>query len=250
MVDGEKTFEVPMPSPFPGMDPYLEASGHWPLFHHDFVRRLCENLQPSIVDQYKTHVQVRQYTTQVELREEYIEIVRRSDEQLVTLLDVVSPSNKTTPAGRAACLSTRQTAKVAGANIVEIDLVLQGQPMFEYSREGLPTWDYAVTIARALQPERYEIYAATLQKRLPRFRVPLAHLERDFVVDLQAVFGLCYDQSDIGTRINYQDAPASIQDRIAIAAYYLWQQQGCPHGKDREHWYLAMEQLRGPKDLK
>ena len=39
--------------------------------------------------------------------------------------------------------------------LVEIDLVLQGQPLWDYSRAGLPDWDYAVTVARATQPERY-----------------------------------------------------------------------------------------------
>lgn len=29
--------EVQMPSPFPGMDPYLEAAEHWSLFQHTFV---------------------------------------------------------------------------------------------------------------------------------------------------------------------------------------------------------------------
>jgi hypothetical protein len=40
---------------------------------------------------------------------------------------------------------------------------------------------------------------------------------------------------------------------IATAAYYLWQKEGCPHGRDREHWQFAIEQLQretgtGPKD--
>lgn len=31
-----------MPSPFPGMDPYLEDAGLWPLFHPIFVTCLHE----------------------------------------------------------------------------------------------------------------------------------------------------------------------------------------------------------------
>jgi hypothetical protein len=165
---------------------------------------------------------------------------------LVTLLDVVSPSNKTTATGREAFLRTRQQAKVAGASIAEMDLVLQGEPMLEYSRDGLPTWDYAVTVTRASQPERYEIYTATLQKRLPRFRVPLAATDRDTVLDLQAVFGRCYEGADFVSRINYRDAPAVLHDRIAIRAYHQWRQEGCPYGRDMEHWYMAVEHLTRP----
>ena len=107
----------------------------------------------------------------------------------MTLVDVVSPANKTTAAGREAYLEKRRESTAApSANLVEIDLVLQGQPTLDYSRDGLPDWDYAVTVTRSTQPERYEIYTATLQKRLPRFRLPLAADDRDTVLDLHAAF--------------------------------------------------------------
>ena len=32
-----------MPSPFPGMDPYLEKSGHWPDFHSKLIN-VCQEL--------------------------------------------------------------------------------------------------------------------------------------------------------------------------------------------------------------
>ncbi len=86
--------------------------------------------------------------------------------------------------------------------------MLQGQPTLEYSRDGLPDWDYAVTVTRANQPERYEIYTATLQKRLPRFRLPLANDDRDTVFDLQAAFTRCYDQGDFTTHIDYERDPS------------------------------------------
>jgi hypothetical protein len=99
---------------------------------------------------------------------------------------------------------------------VEIDLVLQGQPLLDYSRDGLPDWDFAVTVTRAHQPERYEIYTATLQKRLPRFRLPLASDDRDTVVDLQAVFTRCYDQADFASKVDYKRDPLaslSVEDQ-------------------------------------
>jgi hypothetical protein len=231
------------------MDPYLESAAFWPLFQQTFVACLREVLQPGLTHPYRIRVRERHYSDQGEHHEEYVEVVRASDEQLVTLLDVVSPSNKTTAAGREAYLRTREQAKVAGANLVEMDLVLQGQPMLEYPREGLPKWDYAVTVARASSRARYEIYTASLQKRLPRFRVPLAATDRDVVLDLQLVFGRSYDRADFGGRINYGDAPTFLHDGIAIQAYDLWQQEGCPHGRDKEHWYMAVEQLRRPTEV-
>lgn len=233
-----------MPSPFPGMDPYLEHPAFWAPFQNALVNCLDVILRPAVTDQYRTRIRERQYRATQEQREEYIEIYRRSDDQLITLLDIVSPLNKTTTIGREAFLNTRQQAKAAGANLVEIDLVLQGRPTLDYSREGLPTWDYAVTVARLTHPERYEIYTSTLQTRLPRFRLPLASTGHDTVVDLQVAFARCYDENDFGHWIDYRETPASLHDHIAAMAYQLWQQEGCPHGHDKEHWYRAVEQLR------
>ena len=207
-----------MPSPFPGMDPYLEDDALWPVFHHQLVMCLYQILLPGLVDRYRARVTQRHYVTEQALftsvvREEHhedlVEIRQRNDGRLVTLVDVVSPANKTTAAGRAAYLERRREGKSAGANLVELDLVLQGQPTLEYSRDGLPDWDYAVTVTRSTQPERYEIYTATLQKRLPRFRLPLAADDRDTVLDLQTVFARCYDQGAFGGKIDYGRDPVT-----------------------------------------
>ncbi len=205
-----------MPSPFPGMDPYLEDEALWPVFHHQLVMCLYQILLPGLVDRYRARVGQRHYLTEQALftsvvreehHEDYIEIRQRNDGRLITLIDVVSPANKVTPAGRAAYLDKRKEGKSAGANLVELDLVLQGQPTLDYSREGLPDWDYAVTVTRSTQPEKYEIYTATLQKRLPRFRLPLAPDDRDTVLDLHTAFTRCYDQGGFAARIDYSKDP-------------------------------------------
>lgn len=207
-----------MPSPFPGMDPYLEEEGLWPVFHHQLVLCLYQILTPGLVDRYRARIVQRSYITEQALftsvvREEHqedcIEIRQRTDNKLVTLVDLVSPANKVSDAGRKAYLTTRTEARTGGANLVELDLVLQGQPTLEYSRDGLPDWDYAVTVTRSTQPERYEIYTATLQKRLPRFRMPLAADDRDTVLDLHTAFTRCYDQGGFQGKINYQKDPAT-----------------------------------------
>jgi hypothetical protein len=200
------------------MDPYLEDEALWPVFHHQFILCLYQILLPGLVDRYRARVCQRHYVTEQALftsvvreehHEDYVEIRQRTDSRLVTLLEVASPANKTTDQGRKAYLATRADARKAGASLVELDLVLQGQPTLDYSREGLPDWDYAVTVTRATQPERYEIYTATLQKRLPRFRLPLAADDRDTVLDLHIAFNRCYDQCNFGAKIDYRRDPST-----------------------------------------
>jgi hypothetical protein len=199
------------------MDPYLEDEKHWPVFQHHLVGCLYQAILPGLVDRYRARVGQRQYTTEQALftsiirdshEEEMIEIRQRSDGRLITLVEVVSPANKTTPEGRKSYLTKREESRAVRASLVEVDLVLQGQPMLEYSRDGLPEWDYAVTVTRSTQPEKHEIYTATLQKRLPRFRLPLASDDRDTVVDLQTTFTRAFDQANLGSTMDYGRNPA------------------------------------------
>jgi hypothetical protein len=262
-----------MHSPFPGMDPYLEDASLWPEFHRRLVAVLDDLLAAGLRDRYQVTTGQRRYAVErptqgpEQHQEDYLE-VRQRDGGLVTLLDVVSPANKTTAAARAAYLEQRRAAREGRANVVEIDLVLQGQPTLDYSREGLPDWDYAVTVTRAAHAEKHEIYSATLQKRLPRFRLPLAADDRDTVLDLQAAFSRCYAEGGYFGWIDYRRDPAvslddedrvwldallraqglrESQEQVALAAYYLWEREGRPHGRDKEHWHRAVEALRREK---
>lgn len=210
-----------MPSPFPGMDPFLEDDKVWPAFQHHLTASLYQILLPNLIDRYRARIGQRQYATEMPLFtsvireehcEEFIEVRQRNDNRLVTLIEVVSPTNKTTAVGRDAYHERRREARSQSASIVEIDLVLQGKPMLDYSREGLPEWHYAVTVTRAMQPERHEIYTATLQKRLPRFKLPLALDDRDTVMDLQAAFTRSFDQGGFGAQLDYQSGPKSVAE--------------------------------------
>ena len=201
-----------MPSPFPGMDPYVEAAAAWPTFHHHLIAAVYQLLLPGLVDRYRARVAVRQYVSETPLftsvlreqhAEEYIEVRSRADARLVTLVDVVSPANKTSPAGRTAYLATRSQAVAARAGVVEIDLVTQGRPTLDFDRTGLPAYDYAITVTRGGTPDRYEVYTSPVQERLKKFKLPLATDDRDTVLDLQVCVARAYDQGNVGQLVSY-----------------------------------------------
>jgi hypothetical protein len=207
-----------MPSPFPGMDPYLEDEPLWPAFHHQLVLALYQVLLPGLIDRYRARLGQRHYVTEQALftsvvreehHEDFIEVRDHKNARLITLLEVVSPANKMTRPGREAYLERRLEARNGGASLVELDLVLQGPPTLDYSREGLPDWDYAVTVTRSSKPEQYEIYTSTLQKRLPRFRLPLSADDRDTVLDLHSAFARAYDQGGFSSKIDYRRDPTT-----------------------------------------
>ena len=207
-----------MPSPFPGMDPYLEQEAFWPTFHQHLMNTLFQAVVPSLLERYRARVVERTYTleqvlftsvTREERHEPFLEIRLRSDGKLVTMIDAASPANKTTALGRQMFLDKRQEAVRAKANVVELDLVLQGQGLHDFTKENLPAWDYNVVVARTPRPDQFELYTATLEKRLPRFRLPLAGDDRDSVVDLQAVLNRAYDQAGLAPKIDYARDPAT-----------------------------------------
>jgi hypothetical protein len=200
------------------MDPYLEDGQFWPDFHHQLITCLYEILRPGLMDRYKARMNQRRYVTEHALfisvvreehTEDFIEIRHRTESRLVTVIELATPANKTTLEGRKSYLDKRAQSKTAGASIVEIDLVLQGQPLLDFTRDGHPDWDYAVTVTRAGEPERFIVYPGNLQKPLPRFKLPLAGDDRDPFVDLQTAFTRCYDQCGFAGKINYHRDPAT-----------------------------------------
>ena len=50
-----------MPSPFPGMDPYLEAPALWPDVHQSFITYIRDALQPAVRPRYHARIGERLY---------------------------------------------------------------------------------------------------------------------------------------------------------------------------------------------
>lgn len=219
-----------MPSPLPGMDPFLEHPAVWPSFHRHLVAAVYQMLLPGLVDRYRARVSPRTYTSEVVLftsvtkeahAEEYIEIRSRTDGRLVTLVEVTTIGNRTTTAGKGAYLVTRAAAQAERAGVVEIDLVTQGRPPVDLDRSGLPPYDHTVCVTRGGTPDRHEIYACSVRKRLPKFKLPLAADDRDTVLDLQLAFARAYETGRFDKQVDYSkplppDVKLSDDDRAWV----------------------------------
>lgn len=201
-----------MPSPLPGMDPYLEQPKLWRPFHRQLIASVYQILLPGLVDRYRARVASRAYKSDVVLftsvtteqyDEEFIEIRSRADGRLVTLVEAVGLGNRTTAAGKAAYLATRAAAHAERAGCVDIDLIVQGRPPVDFDRTTLPPHDHSVTVTRGATPHQYEIYTSGVRKRLPKFKLPLAADDRDTVLDLQIAFARAYDTGQFDRLIDY-----------------------------------------------
>ena len=55
-----------MPSPFPGMDPYLETPDLWPDVHHELISQIRQALNPTLRPRYVARVELRVYDNEIE----------------------------------------------------------------------------------------------------------------------------------------------------------------------------------------
>jgi hypothetical protein len=137
--------------------------------------------------------------------ERWLEI-RDTGGRLITVLEVLSPSNKLESAERDQYRRKRQSFISAGVNLVEIDLVRQGTTVFpEAIRRVLREAGagYGICVFRAAQPVAYEVYPVRLRDRLPVIRVPLRSTDADVVLDLQPLINQCHERGRYHL-LNYQ----------------------------------------------
>lgn len=131
-----------------------------------------------------------------EATERWVEIHDETG-RLITVLELLSPSNKLEWADWNRYVAKRQGFISAGVNVVEIDLVRQGRSVFPgVIQQGLSQAGacYAVCVFRAAKPAEREVYPIRLRDRLPAIRVPLRPTDADVVLELQRLVDQCHER--------------------------------------------------------
>ena len=145
----------------------------------------------------------------LEVREPYINILdRHSGEKIVTVIEVLSPTNKSSGPGATSYALKQKQVRDSDAHLVEIDL-LRGEDHVlsvpKWSARERYNYDYLVCVNRA-KPLRieFEVYPRLLRQALPKIRVPLSGDDPDVRLDLQAVLAQTYEAGSYRDRIRYQ----------------------------------------------
>ncbi|HLK59135.1 MAG TPA: DUF4058 family protein [Chthonomonadaceae bacterium] len=148
----------------------------------------------------------------LEMRETYIEILSiRDSHQIVTVMEVLSPSNKA-PNSKGLRLYRKKQREVVAArkHLIEIDLLRAGEHVVMVPRETLlreTRWDYLVCLYRAGQPQALQVWPTPLRERLPRIDIPLDVGVQDVVLDLQEAFDRNYEEGAYIRDIDYRREP-------------------------------------------
>ena len=139
-----------------------------------------------------------------EHREYYLLIRGTESHEVVTVLDLLSPTNKRAGAdGRKIYLEKRQQILDGLSHFAEIDLLRGGQRLPLQTKIPLAD-DYYALVSRHNRRPRAEIYQWGLAERLPTIRIPLAKGDADVPLDLQSVFTATYDQARYDLSIDYK----------------------------------------------
>ena len=235
-----------MPSPFPGMNPWLEQDALWHDFHQRMLTAMSDAIAQEVAPRYyvalEEHVYIHEppepvarflgrpdltiirtggtgpaastavmeapvYTALPEpldvVRESFIEIRDTENQYLVTVLELLSPSNKNAGYDRDAYVAKRRQYLLSDVNFIEIDL-LRGGPRMPI--EELTPCDYYVLVKRATERTRAGVWPIRLRDAIPSIPIPLRSPDADARLDLQAVLHSVYDHAAYRHRI-YRGMP-------------------------------------------
>jgi hypothetical protein len=234
-----------MPSPFPGMNPYLEQRFDWQDFHLNFIARMQEALIKQVGDHYFVKAEERLIlhersaeerlafgradtgvikapgrrrlksgatTSAAPLRlrlpavdvekQLFLEIRTADDLRLVTVIEVLSPSNKTPGPDHDVYLAKRRQTLRSQTHFIEIDLRRGGH---RPPSPDLPECDYYILVSRAEDRPEVDVWPIGLRDPLPVVPIPLLKPDPDISLDLKAVLDHTYDAVALGHRIYLHD---------------------------------------------
>jgi hypothetical protein len=135
-----------------------------------------------------------------------VEIREVAQRQLVTAIELLSPTNKR-GAGYQEYLDRRRRLLYSMAHLIEIDIIRRGRrvPM----QQPLPPAPYFIFVSRAERRPIVEVWPIQLNMRLPVIPVPLLVEDPDVPLDIQLALDTVYDAFNYDLSLDYTH-PAEI----------------------------------------
>jgi hypothetical protein len=135
------------------------------------------------------------------VREGYLEIYDTRTHAVVTVIEVLSPSNKSPGAGRDEYESKRRQVLATLTNLVEIDLLRAGEPM---EMQPMSKSDYRILARAGWERPKARLYAFSVRQPIPDLPVPLRYGEKEVVLALGKILSEIYDRARYDIRLNYR----------------------------------------------
>jgi hypothetical protein len=121
------------------------------------------------------------------VREGYLKIRERETKELITVIEILSPTNKRTGKGRQMYEEKREEILGSRTHLIEIDS------------------HYSVLVCRGNRRPRADLYAFNLQNPMPAFPLPLRSGDTEPVINLQELFTQIYEIANYDLKIDYRN---------------------------------------------
>ena len=125
--------------------------------------------------------------------------------KVVTILEILSPWNKSSREGRAQYTRKREEVINSYTNLVEIDLLRAGQRFVPPRNNN--NYHYSILVSPAPMRPRAHFYPFTIAQPIPTFHLPLQQDDDWPVLDLNTILHDLYDRAGYDLRINYRTEP-------------------------------------------
>lgn len=242
-----------MPTPFPGMDPFLERAGIWEEFHTRLIVAIADELGPLVRPHYRVSVEQRTYLTVAEMPElvgkpdvllsappgsrpealpaasypaattgvlavtaelpmpdevieRYLEVRDVATSDVITVIELLSLSNKLAGEGRRQYERKRLGVLASQTHLVEIDLLRGGAPLPMRLASGSATGDYRIVASRAWECPRAEVYLFGIRDPIPDVPVPLRPGEAEPRLGLNGLAHAVYERAGFDLVVAYDMA--------------------------------------------
>lgn len=254
-----------MPTPFPGMDPYLERRGLWEEVHLGLIAKIQEFLTPLLRPRYRVAVERRTYLVvqspddfvgkpdvlilatrepraeygvlaemwpsvprvaqlpkAEEVTERFLEVRETATGEVVTVIELLSPTNKSSRQGRAQYEAKRLAVLASMTHLVEIDLLRAGEPLAMRVEGNGHQTDYRIVISRAPARPKADVFLFGVRHPIPDFPIPLRRGETEPTLPLNLVLHDLYDRAGYDLAIDYsQPADPPLDEADAAWAMQL-----------------------------
>lgn len=176
------------------------------------------NMATAVLEQPRTQatvgVEVRVHTDPFQHRFVEIRDAERGH-KLITLIEIVSPSNKQPGPDRRAYEAKQEEILSSDANLIELDFLRHGRRLLPYPELAAAVDSlnahYLVLLNRASLRQGnwmdYTLYPVNLREPLPCIPVPLAGDDPDVLLDLQIAVNRVYREGPYLRAVDYTAVP-------------------------------------------
>ena len=159
-----------------------------------------------------------------EVRVTWLRIETVPERELVTIVEVLSPTNKAPGRERQRYIRKRDVIIAGGVNLVEIDLLRRWAPM--PLETAPPASDYRILVCRGWERPDALLYPFSVQQPIPRFTLPLLPEDKPPDVDLGPIVNTLHQTARYGQITRYQNPPPEpefepetqqwVEERVAV----------------------------------